>query len=498
MAFEANRAYEDVNRGFGRFKSPIKLKHAFLPLAFVLFCIYRNQKIADLSIIEAIFGLLTVALCFIPLFIWGSKEEREAPAFQCFCLIFFPYYAYPILTCKPAYMQFPETTRIIADATVLIFLAVTILSYYGVRSAAYAGVGIEFLGNRRMYPNTELTIFTLFHLVWVFYVVAPAFGLVNLNLGGARNIVGAIATGCGLVSVWTLARKLGRRELRGFHSVYFVATTAATILISFVSGSLAYGFTIIIMGVAGYTLGLQRIPWVLIMLVLSVVSFLNIGKGAMRSAYWRHGFATADARQLVEIYELWCSASLRVLVNNEYHSVTNRGIMERMNLIHMQALVVEKTPKEVPYFYGKTYAHVPQVLIPRLLWPNKPHGHVSTELLGLSYKVTNRSQARTTTIGLGLLGEAWANFGWLGIVGLAILMGVLMRFVANAFIRVHESSLHSVLSVLWVGWSFQIEGALSSWLSSLLQSVVVVLLVLYPLTYSTAQEKGHRPQESFT
>ena len=127
-----------------------------------------------------------------------------------------------------------------------------------------------------------------------------------------------------------------------------------------------------------------------------------------------------------------------------------QSLLKRANLIHMQTLVVDQTPKRLPFLWGETYMHVPICMVPRVLWPDKPHGHISTELLGLRYGVTNRHQARTTTIGFGLLAEAWANFGWGGVIGLALLIGSGMRVISRACANAHPSSLHMLLSVVWI------------------------------------------------
>jgi hypothetical protein len=465
--------------------SPVKLRHVWIPLSFLLVCLYRNQAIAQLSVPEIAAGLGITFFSFLPLFLWASNSnEREPPAFQCFCLIFFPYYAYPILCSKPAYMKFSEEDRLTASTSVLIFLVVAIVVYYVGRSRTRPRGPSGLLAYRRLPQSTERSLCTVMLGAWFAYVFLRNFGF--LNLGNAGNVVHTMATGCATVAMWTLGRQIGERRLTMFHVVLVIGLSLLGMLISVATGSLAAAFSLLMIGVVAYSLGCNSIPWTAILISLSLFSFLNLGKSEMRIIHWRHGPPLLSISKMTDIYGTWFEASSDILLGRKevLKWDENRSVLDRMNLIHMQTLVVHKTPSQLQFLWGKTYQDIPIALIPRLLWPNKPHSHTSTATLGLYYGITNIRQLKTTTIGFGMVAEAWANFGWAGVVGLSVVMAIAMRVVAIACSHAHPSSLHMLLSVVWVGWSFQIEGCMSFWLASLAQSIGVMLVILYPFTYS--------------
>src|SRR5206468_2846385 len=73
------------------------------------------------------------------------------------------------------------------------------------------------------------------------------------------------------------------------------------------------------------------------------------------------------------------------------------------------------SPDDVPFMDGETYAILPTLLVPRILMPNKPASHEGTYLLNIHYGIQTRDDTAKTTIGFGLLNEAFANFGYIGI-----------------------------------------------------------------------------------
>ncbi|HEY9156294.1 MAG TPA: hypothetical protein VIM69_14270, partial [Opitutaceae bacterium] len=84
---------------------------------------------------------------------------------------------------------------------------------------------------------------------------------------------------------------------------------------------------------------------------------------------------------------------------------------------------------------------------------------------------------QTTTIGFGMLTEAYANFGWFGVVGIGT---ALAFFIKKIQCLARESPLFSyggLVVVIMLAWSFQVEFTLSIWLASLYQACVAVLII---------------------
>ncbi len=80
---------------------------------------------------------------------------------------------------------------------------------------------------------------------------------------------------------------------------------------------------------------------------------------------------------------------------------------------------------------GHTLRNVAIVLVPRVIWPDKP---VTTNLGVDFYQlVTGR---RGTHLGLGTFGEGYWNYGWPGVIGLGFVTGIIF----------------AILSMLSIGW----------------------------------------------
>ena len=455
----------------------------WVPLGVLLFWVFRDAAFS-LSL-EFFIGVAVAVLSLTPGFVWAYRDTRELPAFPLFCLAHFFYYGYPILVAKPAYMTYPEKARLLAGLNVLVFLCVAQLVYYrpGRRRAEtidkFSGLGL-----RRMSEEMALRFFTICLFVWFLMLVARSFGWLT-PLGGALNIVWSMGNAAGIMSVFFLCRLMGAGSLSLAHRVVALLGLGTGCMVFFASGFLVGGTQFMLVALLGYALGRGRIPWGAALCCLSLVAFLSAGKTDMRRAIWRNHAQgiTLSPGKIAEIYAYWLPASWRNIARRHREIERQPGIFDRTNLIHMQALVTHYSPASHPFLMGKTYRQFPILLVPRILWRNKPAGHLSSRTLGLYYGIHTYASVGRTSIGFGPLGEAWANFGWFGIVGLGLFFGLTMRFVARLCYGLSPTAFVSLLSVVWLGWSFQLEGAMSSWLVSLIQSLAMAALAIYPFTY---------------
>ncbi|MCB0404518.1 MAG: hypothetical protein KDD51_07005 [Bdellovibrionales bacterium] len=89
--------------------------------------------------------------------------------------------------------------------------------------------------------------------------------------------------------------------------------------------------------------------------------------------------------------------------------------------------VLAWTPSKVPFWGGESYANIPFMFIPRLLWPGKPAWNFWNKF-GRQYGFLS-SDDYTTSVGVGYLGEAYMNFGFLGLYSCAIFFGLLVLVV---------------------------------------------------------------------
>lgn len=101
--------------------------------------------------------------------------------------------------------------------------------------------------------------------------------------------------------------------------------------------------------------------------------------------------------------------------------------------------------------------------------------------MAVYYGLQRIEDTQKTTIGFGLLTEAYANFGLYGVSSIAfVFAGLLKKFTGWAADSPILSYPGLILIVL-VAWSFQDELTLSIWLSSLCQAAAVVCVVPFLL-----------------
>jgi hypothetical protein len=105
----------------------------------------------------------------------------------------------------------------------------------------------------------------------------------------------------------------------------------------------------------------------------------------------------------------------------------------RADFIHQVAYIHSMTPSVIPYQFGRTYSFFAVAIIPRIIWPNKPVAGNANEFYAVTYGVTTEEGAKRSTFGVSILGEAFINFGWIGIVLIMLMQGVAIGAIQHSF-----------------------------------------------------------------
>jgi hypothetical protein len=232
------------------------------------------------------------------------------------------------------------------------------------------------------------------------------------------------------------------------------------------------------MGIAalGYISAAGKIPWGAMILGVIGIAFLHAGKGDMRDAYWgAESDRTVQPWDYPEFFGDWTSSSMDGVVGNiPDEDEKSSSLVERSSL--MQLLIYEQdiTPDHLPFMWGDTYMIVPELMIPRILFPEKPTTHEGTYRLNIYYGFQTREETENTTIGFGLLNESYANFGYFGMAGLAIFIGGFYGFVEGLALSVPLLSLRGLWVVIVACYAFQVEFAAGVWAAALFQSTVAL------------------------
>jgi hypothetical protein len=159
-------------------------------------------------------------------------------------------------------------------------------------------------------------------------------------------------------------------------------------------------------------------------------------------------FAESPSERLDRVYDL---AQAWARNPNERLLVDVDKLVSRSWAIHVQARALERVPREVPYEDGRLFGEaLMHILMPRLIFPDKPRlddaDNEATRKYG-GLKVAKRG----TSVAFGYVGEAYVDFGYLGMFAPILLFGLAMGYAyRRTVLSLHNQHLAVIVSsVFW-------------------------------------------------
>jgi hypothetical protein len=414
-------------------------------------------------------GIVIVGLAFYPALRWARVGNFQFPVFEVFMLTTVTAYALPLLNGHSQLKYYDSATISLAGLLVIIFQGSAIVAFYWIPARPGRGTfwTAELVSTNSMrFLRAGVVACTLHSYAsqftdWIPYEVS----------GEVR----AVFFGVGIVSSFVLARMWGQGVLVRGDRVLLAVMLSIQVILSVSSLVMISGISTLLLAVLGYISGGRKVPLLLLVPSLVFFAILHNGKSQMRERYWseaRGGQVQVPLGDLPAFYAEWSTAGLAG--GGEETAATSK-IIDRASLFHIVCLVVSRTPEYQDYLYGQTYGYIPGQFVPRFLWPGKPEGHVATNAIGIYYGMIDQESTLKTTIAIGLLAEAYANFGLIGGVLIGAFMGFFLRKATGLAALSPMLSPGGLLLVVLMAWSFQTELTLSIWLSSLFQALVAVV-----------------------
>jgi hypothetical protein len=236
------------------------------------------------------------------------------------------------------------------------------------------------------------------------------------------------------------------------------------------------GISAILLALVGYVAGSRRVPLAVTAILLVAIALLHNGKSAMRSHYWDESgeHRQIELSQIAPFFAEWIADGFAVHEGEGDQAMT-KNLIDRSSLFQILCLVAYYTPDRQPFMGGDTYADIPGQFVPRFFWPEKPVGHISTYKMAIYYGLQTEQDTFKTTIGFGLIAEAYANFGLMGVGLLAFVLGTFYKLIAARTANSPLLSYPGLYLIILMAWSFQTEWPLSLWLSSMSQASVAIL-----------------------
>jgi hypothetical protein len=417
-------------------------------------------------------GAVICVLAMIPAIIWTRTMNYSYPFFEIFIATNVTSYGIPLLTEQDPTLLFGESVREGAALAVALFLLSASLAYYATRGRPPSGA---FWSQSVLDRLSKRSIIGGLGLTTVYSFLVPRFFAPPSGIDG---ILRAVFFGIGTSCTFIISVAWGRGQLHRGEQALVVLALAAQFLLLSCSLILRSGASVVLLGFVGYFFGARRIPYVPLLATVAIIALLNIGKYDLRSIYWGEDYQRQPTlTELPAFYWQWMEAGLHPSVQKQRKA--GSLLLERTSLMQVLCLVVSRSPDYLPFLYGKTYEQIPGQFIPRLFWPEKPRGHLSTYTLSIYYGLQNEEATETTTIAFGFLPEAYANFGYWGVIGFGAVVGFCFRKVTLWSAQSPIFSYAGLLLILLTAWSFQTELTLSAWLSSLFQGAVSIFAFVF-------------------
>jgi hypothetical protein len=254
----------------------------------------------------------------------------------------------------------------------------------------------------------------------------------------------------------------------------FLAITALSMSSLFLVG----GAMNIAAVVLGYVLGTRRLPWAGLIAAFALLSILNAGKGAVREMYWARNSQTVQNASLMQVPGMLVDWFVEGIsdIGSAAARARNPSLLERTSLLHMVLVVQEATPKIIPYLEGETYAMLPQMLVPRFLEPDKIESQAVLNLLSVRYGRESTEDTAKTTIGWGMVAEAYANFGNFGVVAVGAVFGLLCGFLMRLSATAGATSVAMLIAIASTLTLCNVESDFSYIMVTLFQAVAGVCI----------------------
>jgi hypothetical protein len=396
-------------------------------------------------------ALLLAIVAAYPLYFWLLGWSHGLPIWPVFALVNGTFAALPMI-------QDPATLDAYTPGEIMVG-GVTLIGFIALGTAVW----LAMTGRQSAPPKKVLMVAREHSDRYLFaFIAAGLFFQLNFLFwwvtfpGNTMSIVRGITVSLNTLGIFVLAFYAGRQMLTRAQEVLLVAMASATALAAAATLIMASAIVPVAMLLLGYALGSSKVPWKGLVAVFVLAAVLHPGKFSMRETYWGEERPPLTLLGMPQYFGDWLSygfeqVGLTKSDGRDLEKPEASSLFERAGNVHMLLLVQKKSPDEVPFLGGITYEHIPRMLIPRVIDDQKGISHAGNVMLTVNYGVQTIEQTASTSIYWGLVPEAFANFGYLGVAGLAVALGLFYGYVTNLTVGVPMTSLRFVLGLLIMG-----------------------------------------------
>lgn len=430
--------------------------------------------------------LLVLTAATLPGMLWIRMGSPGIPIFPIIGIAYIPYFGWPILSGAEAALDYTTWEILRAALAVDLFLIFATVAWRLMAGRVLSQPAIAQGEN-----NSSLVVqFVLIGLsVGVMFHVAVILGLPSV-LGSFFGVARSFAVTFVSVACFLIGAIRARGLLRGIDWAAAVAGIGLLLILSWSSLFLVGGISYSLACLLGYFIVSKRMPWLFVGAMFVAVMVLHAGKAEMRAKYWESDTNVGGVSSLSGLPGFaaeWVGEGIYAIATGS----AGQSVLERASLFQMILRAQIDTPDRVEFLNGATYALLPSILVPRFIESNKPASQVGIDLLNIHYGLMTVDEAAVTAVGWGLVPEAYANFGYWGVIGIALIYGLLCGALQSWSANAPIMSLPTLICIAALMALINIEADFLQICSVLFQSLVSVFVFVAAFRRYTIRPSAH-------
>ena len=437
---------------------------AILAIAWIGFVSHKAETYDD-----AIYPILLLAFGIIPTLIWIARWRDTLPIMPIYGLVNVLHFGLPFTSSTSDVLNYSEAEKLAGTLMVCGFLVaatfawVVVMGFVRIQPKPAKSFDAAPIGEFLPYGFGIAALFNWAEMTGAGYVLGN-------GLPVARAVCGSIFFICAYLLGALWAEGVLSARLKVLCSILF----ALGAMITWSSLYLYPSMFVIAMFFIGYMISARRVPVALVAAVFSVFVVLQAGKSTMRGFY-QDELAVTSILEMPAFVAEWVGEGILGLATQADQEAVQLG--DRIGLMHMLLRAQTMTPSQVDFLNGETYSLIPRLMIPRFLDPDKPIAHAGLIMLNVRYGLLVLEEVDQTSIGWGMLPEAYANFGDIGVIGLGVLVGALFAAVTLWTSGAPALSGRAMFGVMMLLTSFNLEADTAVFLTTLVQGAVAIFAI---------------------
>jgi hypothetical protein len=456
-----------------------------------------------------VLGVAVGVFALFPAFLWCAGRVDGLPIFPFYAMTHAMTFAIPMIMQNWRVARYRPDDQALAALTVMLYLGVATVVWLLAVGSARPRVRPRYWGFAVRGNNWAFLSGLVVSLV--IYLATRTGTLYEvLSREGADNFYSlfqSVALNLMLLCSTVLSYRGGQRELGAFEWTAYLTLFILTLMVMSVGLILNQALAAVLVAIGVFTISRGRIPFVALGIAFVVFSILHVGKWQMREKYFEHSYRGLDLEEIPLRYAEWVNYGLEELpatiAGEKYSARRRQTLVERGSQLQMLLLVQSKTPEYREFLGGSTYTIIPGLLVPRFIDPKKKRAHEGTFMLAIHYGIQDKKATFRTTIGFGLLAEAYANFSYPGVIGLAVVLGSLYGLGTRWSLNAPVTSLRGLFALLLLGTTVGVEYSAGVFVTSLCQGIAVLcalaLVAMRPQpTPGVPARPAPRPPQSIT